>query len=99
MNRAERRREKRQKNPTYNLNQAAIDNIKRQAMNDSVSVATMLMLAIPCMVMRDKYGYGKKRLERFVDECLDLFDSYNKGYVSFEDLHNCLKEETGVTIK
>mgnify|MGYP000379318590 CR=1 FL=1 len=38
------------------------------------------------------------RCERFTDAVLELYDSFEKGYVSLEDIHLTLKEETGITI-
>lgn len=102
MNRAERRRASK----NNNLKSSDIDNIKRQASKKAVDVAFLLMLAIPTMVIHDKYSQlmkktvnGKSREERFVDLCIDLYDSFNKGYVSIEDFHRCLWEEAGVKIE
>ncbi|MBO5100591.1 MAG: hypothetical protein J6B63_04705 [Treponema sp.] len=101
MNRAERRRitKENQKNPTLNIKVSDINKNKETATKDAVNEAVSLMLSIPVMVLHDKYGFGKKRLQKFTDQCLELFDSFNKGYVSFEDLINTLKEETGVEVK
>ena len=41
---------------------------------------------------------GPVRCERFTDAVLELYDSFEKGYVSLEDIHKTLKEETGITI-
>lgn len=57
------------------------------------------------MVLHDKYSQimkrevdGKGREERFVDLCLDLYDSFEKGYLSLEDIHQCLWEEGGIKL-
>lgn len=86
------------KEATYTLKQSDIDRIKKDATDDAVGKALILMLGLPCMALRDKFGFGKIRLERFTDETLDLFDSFNKGYITFEDCLNCLQEETGISI-
>ena len=56
------------------------------------------MLGLPVMVLHDKFGFGPVRCERFTDAVLELYDSFEKGYVSLEDIHKTLKEETGITI-
>lgn len=109
MNRAEMRRQQREAakaSKMYNLNAAQIKGLKNDATNMAVNKAFTLMLAIPVMVLHDKYGQltrkeidGKSREERFAEMCLDLYDSYEQGYVTFEDLKTCLEEETGMKLK
>ena len=53
---------------------------------------------ITLTVLHDKFGYGKKRLQRFIDEYQDVLDSYNKGYVNVDDLKSVLREECGIEI-
>ena len=72
--------------------------MKYDATNEAIGQALILMLSLPCMVMRDKHGYGKKRMEQYVDDILDYWDSFNKGYISFEDCVKCLKEEMGIDL-
>ena len=111
MNRAERRRRQKQglpivKEPVLNMKVSDIQQIKTQATNTAADTAFFLMLAIPVMVIHDKYPQlmrrevdGKSRAERFADLCLDLYDSFNKGYVTLDDLSQCLWEEAGIKIE
>lgn len=92
------------KENVYTLTDSQIRNLKQGATREAVSEAFLLMLAIPIMVIHDKYPQlmkrvvdGKSRAERFAELCLDLYDSFEKGYVSIDDLKQCLKEETGMT--
>ena len=48
--------------------------------------------------MRDKEGYGIKRLQRIYDEVQDLADSISKGYVNLFDLEKALREEANINI-
>lgn len=107
MNRAERRRlGKKGHEPVFNLKSSDICQMKADATNEAVSKAFLLMLAIPVTVLHDKYSLlmkrtvdGKSREERFVDLCLDLYDSFERDYVTLDDLHQCLWEEAGVKIE
>lgn len=104
MNRAEMRRAKRENNKkqkTYTLTQVQIDTIKQEAIKEAVDRAFLLMLVIPVMVLHDKWWEksAKKRCSKFVDQCLDLYDSFEKDYVTLEDLKQCLEEESGVKIE
>ena len=107
MNRAERRRQGiKESVKTYTLNDLQIKQIKDDAVKESIDTAFILMLGLPVMIIHDKYPQlmkkvvdGKGREERFTDLLLDLYDSVDKGYVSFEDLKDCLKEECGIEIE
>lgn len=111
MNRTERRKRQKQglpapKETVMNIKVSDIQNIKKQATDEAASTAFLLMLAIPVMVIHDKYPQlmrrevgGKSRAERFADLCLDLYDSFEKGYVTLDDLAQCLWEEAGIKLE
>ena len=107
MNRAERRKSGIKKSvKTYTLNEEQIKQIKDDAVKEAIDTAFILMLGLPVMIIHDKYPQlmkkvvdGKGREERFTDLLLDLYDSVDRGYVSFEDLTQCLKEECGIEIE
>lgn len=87
------------KTAVYNLTLEQIEAIKRQAAKDAVQEVMELTLGLPCMVLKDKFGFGKIRLKRFIDRLLELYDSYDKGYLSLEDVRNVLKEEGGIVLR
>lgn len=60
--------------------------------------ATLTTLHISLLVLRDKYGFGSKRLGDFVEHFADVLDSINLDYLDFEDIKNAIYEETGVKI-
>lgn len=102
MNRAERRKKALSAKPKVNNLKA----IKLKAASQAADTAFFLMLAIPVMVIHDKYPRlmkrtveGKTREERFADMCIDLYDSFNRGYVTLEDLSKCLWEEGGIKLE
>lgn len=102
MSRAEQRRAMRVKNPTYTLTQAQINQIKADTMEEASARAFFLMLSIPVMVLHDKFGQLMRkdgRTERFIELCLDLYDSFEKGYVTLDDLKTTLRTETGFTME
>lgn len=103
MNRAERRRlkkEQEKKEPVYNIKQSNLKQMKSEATNEAVSVAFKLMIGIPTMVLHDKYGWGgKKRLPEFAEHVLDLYDSFDKGFITLDDIEKCIEDETGVKLQ
>lgn len=85
--------------PVINVKSSDLQQIKKQATSEAVDTAFLLMLGLPLLVLRDKHGFGKVRLERFIDDVLELYDSFNKDYLTLEDIHQVIHEETGVTIQ
>lgn len=108
MNRAEKRanglkgKHKPPKEPIINIKVSEIEQIKQNAVEKACKMAFFLMLAIPTMVIHDKFGDIMKREgreEKFANLVLELYDTYQKGYVSFDELKQCLYEETGLQME
>ena len=109
MNRAERRRlekSKQKKEPIINIKAKDVQQIKEDAKQQAIDRAFFLMLAIPTMVIHDNYPKlmkkfedGKSREERFADMCLELYDCFEKGLVSLDDLKECLWEEANIKLE
>lgn len=101
MNRAERRRLKRSQesdNATYTLRNEDVTRIKQDAAREAVYTAFTMMLGLPVIVLHDKYGWGKKRLSDFMDYVLEQYDSFNKNFITLDDLWNTIEKETGVKL-
>ena len=81
------------KNPVVHLKQSDVKRIKEEATNEGLKGALILIFT----VMRDKEGYGIKRLKRLFNEITDLADSLKHGYVKMEDLEKVLFEEANIT--
>ena len=81
------------KNPVVHLKQSDVKRIKEEATNEGLKGALILIFT----VMRDKEGYGIKRLKRLFNEITDLADSLKHGYVKMEDLEQVLFEEANIT--
>ena len=103
MNRAERRRlGVKQSDPVRYMKDSEIEAIRQQALKEGCQQALFLMLAIPVMVIHDKYGILNRKVgreERFADEVIKLYQLYEQGYVDIKDLEQCLWEEAGLRIE
>lgn len=80
------------------LTKAMIQQAKRSATNQATDNVVRLMLALPVYVLHDKWGFGKVRCERFVEQMLELYDAYQQDYVTMDDLLQVLADEAGVTM-
>lgn len=101
MSRAERRqadRETAKLQKTYTLTVAQIEQIKKDATMEATKKAFLMMMGFPLLTLRDKFGFGKARLNRFMENMLNLYEAYENDYVDLDDLNNTILEETGVTL-
>ena len=101
MSRAERRRLERDNSKsqkTYTLTQAQIDQMKKEVSMEATKKAFLMMMGFPLLTLRDKFGFGKERLNRFMDKMMDLYEAYEMDYVDLDDLNDTIMKETGVTL-
>ena len=101
LSRAERRQSEREtakKQKTYTLTQAQLDEKLKAVEMQATKKAFVMMMGFPLLTLRDKFGFGKKRLNQFMDKMLDLYEAYENDYVNLDDLNNTIMEETGVTL-
>jgi hypothetical protein len=97
MNRAQRRQAGISKPvASYTLNSQQIQKIKEDTSNEAMIKAFVVMMGLSLNALRDTFDFGPVRMARFSDKVLDLFDSVNKGFISFEDCLDVIKKETGV---
>lgn len=86
---------KKKKNPCIHLKKSDVKKLK----NDVTSIGIRYAMVIFLYVMREKEGYGYKRLKRVYDEMNDVVDSINKGYINLNDLEQVLSLEYDLTIE
>jgi len=103
VNRAERRRLQKKglpvkKEPVVNIKYSDVQQMKDEATKKAADTAFLLMLGLPVLVLRDKWGFGKVRLERFIDQVIDMYEAFNEGYLTLDDIHKVIEEETRIKI-
>lgn len=101
MSRAERRRLERDSSKsqkTYTLTQAQLDQKLKAVEMEATKKAFLMMMGFPLLTLRDKFGFGKERLNRFMDKMVDLYEAYELDYIDLADLDRTIMEETGVTL-
>lgn len=91
--------QEKKKTAVYNLTLEQIEAIKRQAAKEAVQEVMELTLGLPCMVLTDKFSFDDDQMKQFIDRLLELYDSYDRGYLSLEDVRNVLKEEGGIVLR
>lgn len=65
-----------------------------------VSAAAKANMLISLMVLHDKFGFGEKRLQRFMDEYYKQLEAYNSGHIEcVKDFEDVLWEECGIKVE
>lgn len=106
-------REAKKKTATYNLTEEQldlavkealnkeVDKIKEKAIDDAINTSMVLMLTFPLYVLMSKYwkkSYAK-RLPKFTDDVLELYEKYQNGELLLEKIQRDLWEIGGVKLE
>ena len=80
---------------------AEVENIRKEARDEAVDIAITLMLSLPLKVLKDEYWVktAKRRLPKFLDSVLSLYDNWDKGLLNIEDLIQELYDYGGIKLE
>lgn len=96
------KKQNKNKVPTYNFTVQQIEATYMKGYNkgrqDSIEKASQYSMAVPIMVLRDEFGFGQKRLDKFLEAYMELFNSIEEGWLDLDDIVETINEETSVTI-
>lgn len=101
MNRAERRRLKSAEESSQKkrmVREEDIENIVTKAREDAVVQMWTMMMGFPLLVLRDHYGFGRKRLTDFMAYLVTTYNDFQEGYFSLNDLIDVICEEGGIDV-
>lgn len=70
-----------------------------QVAKESTEEAYKRQFAVMMRVMKDRFGFGKKRLRRLWDACLEYIHDIDEGLLNTEEMLACLKNEDGIVIR
>lgn len=91
---------KKNKTPTYNFTWEQIEGMKRKTVEDTVDrvsrEAFQRMMVLSLLVLRDEWGFGEKRMERFMDQLGTLVEDVSEGRLSMDDITATLEDELGL---
>lgn len=97
-----KRKKNKEKKPTYTVTYQEIQKYIQQGYEkgrqDAIERASQYSMAVPTMVLRDDFGFGKKRLDKFLDSYMELYDAIEEGYLNLDDIIETVNEETSVEI-
>lgn len=77
-----------------------IEGMKRKAVEDTVDrvsrEAFQRMMVLSLLVLRDEWGFGEKRISRFMDQLSVLIVDVSEGRLSMDDITATLEDELGI---
>lgn len=68
----------------------------RKLKDGATMEAVKIVNTIPLMVLRDEFGFGKKRLQQYLDALNLQIEAFNQGYLSLKDVVDTINKETGL---
>ncbi|MFL8888914.1 hypothetical protein [Helcococcus kunzii] len=81
------------------LNNFRYNAVKKGMKSEATDVAINILNTVPLLVLRDKYGFGAKRLTEFHKYMMTMVKDIEEGRIDFLDIIKVLKEETGLEIE
>ena len=77
---------------TIQLTRKDYDALKEAERTNAANIINL----IPLIILRDKFGFGKIRLERYLRYYQEAVDSLNKGYLDLNDVQKVLLDEVQI---
>ena len=76
----------------------AVEKACWQIAKESTEEAYKRQFAVMMRVMRDRFGFGKKRLQRLWNACLEYIHDIDEGLLSTTEMLDTLQWEDGIKI-
>lgn len=76
----------------------AVEKACWQIAKEATEEAYRRQFAVMMRVMRDRFGFGRKRLRRLWDACLEYIHDIDEGLLNTEEMLKCLEHEDHIKI-
>ncbi len=72
-----------------------IERMKKEA----IGLAAKIINLIPLLILRDKFGFGKVRLERYLTYYDEMVIDFNEGRITLDDIEDVMLDEVRIGFK
>lgn len=79
--------------------QTAVEKACWTVAKDATEEAYKRQFAVMMRVLKDRFGFGRKRLHRLWDACLEYIHDIDEGLLNTEEMLACLKNQDGIVIQ
>mgnify|MGYP001319009798 CR=1 FL=1 len=83
---------RRLQNKPVTLTAKEVDRLKREATDNATEIVNL----IPLLILRDKFGFGKVRLCRYLEFFNETLEAYNEGRFDLKDIEQVLLDEVKI---
>ena len=66
--------------------------LKREATNNAVEIVNL----IPLLILRDKFGFGKVRLSRYLEHYNEAIEDFNNNRFDLQDIERMMLDEVKI---
>lgn len=73
--------------------------LNRRDADNLIIASHKLFMMVGCLALNQEYGFCEKRLQRFMEKFKDILDSYERKYISLQDIEYMLREDAGMEIE
>lgn len=87
---------KKEKKKTYQVTLEELKKYEKRGYIRAKEEMSLYAVLIPMWVLRNKFGFGAKRLEDFLEALEELTEDIDQGYLSIKDIKETIKKETGL---
>lgn len=70
----------------------------KKAEKSFIPKAKVCMTAAAVLTLHDKFGFGAKRLNQFIQELNKQYDSVDENYLDYQDIKRTIFDELGIDI-
>lgn len=71
-----------------------LDKLQRKLTNNAVEIVNL----VPLLILRDKFGFGKVRLSRYLEYYNEAIEDFNNDRFDLKDIEEMLLEEVKIGI-
>lgn len=74
------------------LTHKEIEKMKQQATDNAAAIINLM----PLLILRDKFGFGKVRLERYLEHYNEAIEDFNSGRFDLQDIERMMLDEVKI---
>ena len=87
------------KKKSLRLNKEQLDKIKKQAVREASERVFIQMIFFPLGVLASDFSFSREQLEKFTEEVMSAYDSFDHNVFELDDMVKVVEEMTGYRIE
>ena len=80
------------------FNTEQLKELEQRLKGNIIFDAYEIVLYLSMLALRDEFGFGTSRLERYCEKAITMLKDIESGYLDFDDCKDTIHKETGVEV-